>query len=206
MAIDFRDPALERVDGRTESQAPDREDRNVVIFPMHWWALLSVLATLAATGYMAVQYTLSLSGGDTLLGILVGGLILLASLCWLPNSLRIDQLGVHQVHFLGLWERSIASNNVRSFRVATRGDLRREGLLRFQVRWNMRQRGDGEEVVWVGAKSGKRYLLHSAFHGRRSRFIRELQDRGYPEYGYENWEDFMEKRGVPVARERGSFN
>lgn len=203
MAIDFREQAeqLARqqkvptpVPGSTESVA----DPTARSFGMTWWGLL---VAILAIGFMLVSIGMAMVGpndGRQAATVVIRGIGLLFLLGWLPNSLCIDREGVHQVHFLGLWRRTIPANDVRSFRRATRGELRKEGAFRWQPRWAWRQRGDGEEVVWVGSKTSNRHILHTSFHRDRAGFMKELHDRGYALHGYEGWEQFMEDRGVPV--------
>lgn len=202
MAIDFRKQIEETQRGHTPEPRAEKEptDPTAVSFPMQWWMLALAPVVLGSQVYFFVQVPILGDPSRELIPVLIGAASILAILCWLPNSLRIDSRGVHQVHFLGLWERTIEARDIRCFRAATRGELRRAGWLRFQLTWKMPQRGDSERVVWVGSKSSRRYLLHGMIHRGRERFMKEMHDRGYPEHGYEGWEAFMEDRGIPVGR------
>ena len=179
-------------------EQPRNDDATAVCFPLRWWVLGAyIAAALAVVGWL-IFLTFTAGQADPTYTIVGAGIILIGMLGALPASLTIDSRGIHQHFFLGLWERSIATSDIRSSRQATRGDLRRDGLLFLQSSTARHQKGDYLPVIWVGSKTSRRYFLHTSQHSNASGFIRELERRGVQPHGYEGWETFMEARGVPV--------
>ncbi len=194
-------PPQVRLDGEelhTSSASEEPDDPTAVHFPLQLWILaIHVGGVFGFAGW--IVYSAYLGRLDqSLAPVYFGGAGMLFLLGLLPSSLTIDSTGVHQSFFLGLWMRSIAWSDVSFYWRTTRRELRQAGLLRFQSRNASRQKNDHEQVVYVGSKSGKLYLLHTAVHSGRERFVSELDKRGAHPKGYEGWESFMEARGVPV--------
>jgi hypothetical protein len=176
----------------------ESSDPTAVHFPLQLWVLaIHILGVLGFGGW--ILYAAYIGTLDQSLSpVFMGGAGMLFLLGLLPSSLTVDRAGVHQSHFLGLWIRTIPFSDVSFYWRTTRGELRKAGLLRFQSKRAGRQKNDHEEVVYVGSKSSRMYLLHSPVHSRRESFIAELEKRGAHPKGYEGWEAFMAARGVPV--------
>lgn len=210
MGIDFEKQIREMQQGRQPvvrtqqqpgpGQAPSSGDKDptAVHFPLKVWMLtIHVLVICGLVGwivYAAINGFLD----HTLMPVFMGGGGILFMMGMLPMSLTLDSRGIHQSYFLGLWTRSIPLNDIRFYWKTTRGELRKSGILGNWNRHNKRNKNDNEEVVYVGSKSSRTYLLHTATHTNREGFIAELEKRGVQPKGYEGWEAFMESRGVPV--------
>ncbi|MCW5966086.1 MAG: hypothetical protein KIT83_18760 [Bryobacterales bacterium] len=211
MGIDFEKQVRDMQQGRqptlpaenpgssTPFPHPEPEDPAAVHFPLRVLMLGAYVIAIAGLVVWIVYSAVTGALEFSLMPVYAGGAGILALMGLLPMSLTLDSRGIHQSHFLGLWERTIPWNDVRFYWRTTREELRLAGLLAFQSRNLRHQKHDHEEVVYVGSKSSKRYLLHTAVHRERERFILELERRGAHPKGYEEWESFMESRGVPVS-------
>lgn len=191
-------PAIPSAEPQIAVAITDQQDPDAVDFPMHWWGVAGfILAILGIIGWI-IHSAIAGRLDQSLLPVYLGGAGILFLLAKLPNSLRIDRHGVHQVYFLGLWQRTLPISDVAYYWQTTRRELRQAGLLRFEWR-QRRQQGDAyEPVVFVASKSSRRYLMHTSIHQRASDFAKQLHDRGIAPKGYEGWESFMAARGVTV--------
>lgn len=174
------------------------EDPAAGHFPLRVWARGAYILCIAGLVGWILKAAVTGELDATLMPVYAGGAGILGLLGLLPMSLTLDSRGIHQSHFLGLWQRTILWNDVHFYWRTTRKELRRAGLLAFQSRNMRHQKYDHEEVVYIGSKSSKRYFLHLAVHRDRERFVTELEQRGAHPKGYEGWESFMESRGVPI--------
>ncbi len=185
--------------------APDTiDDPTAVSFGYHWpIRILLYCAIAGAFGFVA--YTAINGDPDKdLWKILAGCAGVLIGLAGIPGSILVDNRGVHQVYLLGLYEYSIPKNSILSYRVTSLADLRSEGKLWFQ--WQRRNNDledRFENVVCVNSRYGGRYILHGSGHRGHYSFIEELERRGVPAHGYEDWGKFMEERGYPTTDAKG---
>jgi hypothetical protein len=178
------------------------EDPTAVTFPYNFLIRLIMYGAVAG-GFGYVAHTAFTGDPERDLGkILIGCAAVIGALCFLPGSIVLDRRGVHQVYCMGLYEYSIPTNAILSYRHTTRGELRREGKLKFSwgnARYNRDQDDEHDQVVVVTGKYGGRYILHTAAHRGQYTFIEELEKRGVPAHGYEGWTNFMADRGFPPA-------
>lgn len=189
---------IQHKDGAPPSAPEQVEDPTAVHFRLKIWMLLFYVAGILGLAGWIIQSAIVGRLDISLAPVYFGGAGILFLLGLLPASITMDSRGIYQSHFLGLWEYRIPWNDVSFYWNTTRGELRKAGLLRFRSSRVARQKDDWEEVVYVGSKSGKRYLLHTIAHSGRARFVEEIEKRGVHPKGYQGWETFMESRGVPV--------
>lgn len=182
--------------------AQSDDDPTAVVFPYNVLVRLLMYGAVAG-GFGYVAHTAFTGDPERDLSkILIGCAGVIAALCFLPGSIVLDRRGIHQVYCMGLYEYSIPTNAILSYRQTTRGELRREGKLKFSwgnYRYNRNRDNDNEQVVIVTGKYGGRYILHSGAHRGQYTFIEELEKRGVPAQGYEGWANFMADRGFPPA-------
>ena len=194
--------AAKSPDGQSATATVD--DPTAVSFGYHW-PIRILLSCAIAGAFGFVAYTAINGDPDKdLWKILTGCAGVLIGLAGVPGSILVDSRGVHQVYLMGLYEYSIPRNSILSYRVTSLADLRREGKLWFQ--WQ-RRNNDLEDqfdnVVCVNSRYGGRYILHGNGHRGHYRFIEELERRGVPAHGYEEWGKFMEERGYPTTEAKG---
>ncbi len=210
MEIDFEKQIREMQQGATPQirvqqengappSAPEQvEDPTAVHFRLKISMLIVYVVGILGLSWWIIQSAMVGRLDVSLAPVYFGGAGILFLLGLLPMSITMDSRGIYQSHFLGLWEYRIPWNDVSFYWNTTRGELRKAGLLRFRSSRPPRQKDDWEEVVYVGSKSGKRYLLHTIGHSGRARFVEEIEKRGVHPKGYQGWENFMESRGVQL--------
>ena len=184
-----------------EAALPADERPGAVVFPLNWVArILSYLGIAATFGYVAYA-TIYGDPDQDLFPVLIGCAIVIVGLCFSPSSIVVDDRGVHQLWMMGLYEYSIAKNSIRCYEESTRARLRREGKLRFEWRSERTDISDEiEDIVYVASKYGRRYILHTNMHRGHFAFIEALEKLGVPPHGYEDWNAYMQDRGVPMDR------
>lgn len=200
--FDFTAKPVDSAEAPAAAPQVDEQFRNAAYFPLAWWAkLIQYGFPAAAFGY--VVYLAGTGDPERDLGsILIACAGVLAGLCLLPNTMVVDDRGVHQVFVLGLYTDTLRLSEVRHDWSTTRRELRQAGKLRFEFPGEANNNNDFEEVVFVEGKYGRRYLIHGKMHTARYRFIEELEKRGIPPKGYEDWNKYMEARGFPMEAGR----